>query len=209
MKKSKGHIAFVNDNEYFVGTDGEVYRAQLSDAFDVKSKNRIGRWECSLDHALHYAKVLGLKTSDVKKAAKKAKLKESVTVKIKKSQLKGLIREVLKESRTVKGATNDLKGIRHRAVEADFKKQFNHAILQLGQEYGVETITLKPAGLFSVHIEWEPLGKPEFYGFVQPLFDMGKKYRKYPNVEARNSKDLYKGLWKHMKDMLRFVGQND
>jgi hypothetical protein len=43
MKKSKGHIAFVGDFEYYVQR-GEVYKALLQNAFDLDGY-RHGRWE--------------------------------------------------------------------------------------------------------------------------------------------------------------------
>jgi len=132
MKKSKGHIAFVNDFEYLIGKDDEIYRAKLTDAFDTRSKNRIGRWECSLSHGLQYAKVMGLDKKQIKQAMKRLRLKESATMKIKKSDLTAVVREVLEESVLEEGRydfDNDVEAlIRKYKFDRKSRREFLAAV---------------------------------------------------------------------------------
>jgi len=52
-EKSKGHINFEGDYEYFrIGN--EVYRAHISNVMDGTTNARIGRWECSVQHWERY-----------------------------------------------------------------------------------------------------------------------------------------------------------
>lgn len=56
MTKSIGHIAFVDGFEYYE-RDGQIYKASISNVMDVRTSQRIGRWECSLEHAKIYPSV--------------------------------------------------------------------------------------------------------------------------------------------------------
>ena len=49
MEHSAGHIAFVNDHEYYE-LAGQVYMAHVSCVFDLRTGARIGRWESSRSH---------------------------------------------------------------------------------------------------------------------------------------------------------------
>lgn len=43
--RSKGHVAFLGDYEYYIADSGALYRAPLSAVLDIYTGNRIGRWE--------------------------------------------------------------------------------------------------------------------------------------------------------------------
>ena len=53
MEKSRGHMGFVGNNEYY-DYKGQVYRAPIHNAFDCNEGVRIGRWESSREHFDHY-----------------------------------------------------------------------------------------------------------------------------------------------------------
>lgn len=147
-QKSKGHIAFQSfkdfDVEFYV-KNGEVYRAPLSSVFE--NGYRIGRWECSVDHAIRYASVLGLKPEDIKRATGSIKegsvktnpMGEGVDMKSKKlteSQLRQEIRKELALSEASYSLTS------HGGTVRDWRKadgRFDHALktmdkhIQLGR----------------------------------------------------------------------------
>jgi hypothetical protein len=56
MRKSQGHITFTATAELYE-QDGEVYKAPLSNAFDLDGR-RHGRWECSRSHFDRYRDVI-------------------------------------------------------------------------------------------------------------------------------------------------------
>ena len=56
-KKSLNHKFWLDDYEILVRND-QVYKAHKSDTFDFQG-NRIGRWECSVNHWNYYAVRLG------------------------------------------------------------------------------------------------------------------------------------------------------
>jgi hypothetical protein len=57
-RKSKAHIAFTEAGEFYV-RDGEVFRAQAGNAFDVYGY-RFGRWESSVAHFRHFCRIFGV-----------------------------------------------------------------------------------------------------------------------------------------------------
>ena len=44
--KSKGHIIFIDDSEYYTDARGDLFRASLTNVIDCATGYRIGRWEC-------------------------------------------------------------------------------------------------------------------------------------------------------------------
>lgn len=52
---SLGHVAFVDDYEYYTCSD-QLYKAPVS-AVIMPNGYRSGRWECTLDHAKNYPSV--------------------------------------------------------------------------------------------------------------------------------------------------------
>jgi hypothetical protein len=48
MARSEGHLGWSRDGSWeYWEHNGEVYRAPVGNAFDVRTGRRLGRWECS------------------------------------------------------------------------------------------------------------------------------------------------------------------
>ena len=62
--KSKGHVAFDRFfDEYFIASNGDLYRAPVSNVIDLDTGNRIGRFEASASQANDRLAMLGIEPS--------------------------------------------------------------------------------------------------------------------------------------------------
>ncbi|MBU1067280.1 hypothetical protein KKE60_05805 [Patescibacteria group bacterium] len=60
--RSKGHVGFAGESEYFFGIDGTLYRAHILDVMDVHGYRAGARFEATAVAAPYLLETLGLKT---------------------------------------------------------------------------------------------------------------------------------------------------
>lgn len=59
MEKSKGHVTFVGDYEYFKGSDGTLYKAKVDNYIGVEGYRMGARFEATASSADYHLEVLG------------------------------------------------------------------------------------------------------------------------------------------------------